>query len=227
MYCCWRPGDVDREAWSTGLRAVGATLAAQPGVGTVQVNVDDADVAPALVRITSFDEPVAAIVAVWVDTATGTIGATVEAELGSTCARLAGYLVTESVPLVPSPSPPGARTPGFANMALLRRPDDLDPATWLHRWQGEHTRIAVDLQSTMGYVQNVVVRPVTPDAPPIDGIVEELFPAEAMADLHVFFDTGRDDAELGRRMTAMTDSVANFSGPDAVLDVVPTSRFVL
>ncbi len=112
-------------------------------------------------------------------------------------------------------------------MAFLRRPADLDRAEWLARWQGGHTRVAIDTQSTFGYVQNVVVRALTPGAPAFDGIVEELFPAAALTDFHVFFDTGGSDAELGRRMTAMTESVARFSGPDAELDVVPTSRYVL
>ncbi len=66
--------------------------------------------------------------------------------------------------------------------------------------------------------------PLTPDAPVVDGIVEELFPAAALTDFHVFFDTGGSDAELGRRMTAMTDSVARFSGPDARSTWSPTSR---
>ena len=33
----------------------------------------------------------------------------------------------------------------------------------------------------------MVVRPLTPDAPAIDGIVEELFPDAATTDLHAFF----------------------------------------
>ena len=41
------------------LRTAGATR--------LQVNVDDADVAPAKLRITSFDAPVRAVVAAWVD----------------------------------------------------------------------------------------------------------------------------------------------------------------
>jgi len=41
------------------LRTAGATR--------LQVNIDDADVAPAKLRITSFDAPVNAVVSVWVD----------------------------------------------------------------------------------------------------------------------------------------------------------------
>ena len=45
------------------------------------------------------------------------------------CDQLAAYLVTESVPMPGRRSNPGNRTPGLANIALLRRPADLDEAT--------------------------------------------------------------------------------------------------
>ena len=63
-------------------------------------------------------------------------------------------------------------------------------------------------------------------SPAIDAIVEELFPIEALADFHAFFDTGGDDEELVRRLTAMTTSPAAF-GADRELDVIPTSRYLL
>lgn len=226
VYVLWRPADTDLEGWCTSLRQTLPDALSEAGALGVQVNVADAAVAAALVRMSTFPEPVEAVVSVWVDTAAGPERHDVSAALEACSGRLAGYLVTESVPLVPPTEEAGERTPGFANIALLRRPADLDPATWLDRWQGDHTQVAVDTQSTFGYVQNVVVRAVTPDAPAIDGIVEELFPADALTDFHAFFDTGGSDDELGRRMAAMTDSVARFSGAQAVLDVVPTSRYV-
>ena len=198
------------------------------GARGLQVNVDDAEVAGAAVRFTHLDAPVGAVVSAWVDAAEATapVLAAVLAgpdEVGS----VAGYLVTESVPLADGrPVPAGDRTPGFANIALLRRPADLAPDEWRERWQGHHTRVAIETQSTFGYTQNLVVRAVTPDAPAIDAIVEELFPIEALADFHAFFDTGGDDEELGRRLTAMTTSTAAF-GADRELDVIPTSRYLL
>ena len=39
----------------------------------------------------------------------------------------AAYLVTESVPLSAPAVEPGARTPGLANIALLRRPAEPGP----------------------------------------------------------------------------------------------------
>jgi hypothetical protein len=198
------------------------------GARGLQVNVDDAEVAGAAVRFTHLHAAVGAVVSVWVDAAesSATALAAVLADADEV-ESVAGYLVTESVPLADGrPVPAGERTPGFANIALLRRPVELSPETWRERWQGHHTRVAIDTQSTFGYTQNLVVRAVTPDAPAIDAIVEELFPIEALADLHTFFDTGGDDEELGRRLTAMTTSTAAF-GADRDLDVIPTSRYLL
>ena len=223
----WRPDDVDREAWAQALLGPMAGELVRAGARGVQVNVADAAVAGAAVRFSTFPQPIEAVVSVWLPTATGPAALAVLAELVGRASTAAAYLVTESVPLEAPPVAPGARTPGFANVAFLRRPAELSQADWLARWQGGHTQVAIDTQSTFGYVQNVVVRALTPHAPPFDGIVEELFPLEALADLHAFFDTGGSDAELGRRMTAMTESVARFSGTDAPLDVVPTSRYVL
>ena len=87
----------------------------------------------------------------------------------------------------------GQRTAGLANVALLRRPDDLDEATWLARWHIDHTPVAIETQATFGYTQNAVVRALTPGAPAIAAIVEELFPVEAVSDLHAFFGAADDD----------------------------------
>jgi hypothetical protein len=145
--------------------------------------------------------------------------------LGELCDQVAAYLVTESVPLTPPQTEPGERTPGFANVALLRRPKDLDERSWLHRWHHDHTQVAIDTQSTFGYVQNTVVRPLTDGAPPISAIVEELFPIEALSDLHAFFGAA-DDAALGDRMDRMVASTTAF-GANENVDTVPTSRYVL
>jgi hypothetical protein len=119
----------------------------------------------------------------------------------------------------------GSRTSGLANVALLRRPDHLDHDNWLARWQLDHTAVAIETQATFGYTQNVVWKPLTPDAPAIDGIVEELFPMEAITDLRAFFGAA-DDADLQDRMARMVKSTRAFGASDNI-DTVPTSRYVL
>lgn len=126
---------------------------------------------------------------------------------------------------MPGPLALGARTPGLANVALLRRPDTLDPQTWRTRWHRDHTSVAIETQATFGYTQNEVVRALTPDAPALAAIVEELFPIEAVGDLHAFFGAA-DDADLRDRMSRMVASTAAF-GANENIDTVPTSRYVL
>ncbi|MDN5757047.1 MAG: hypothetical protein L0H59_00730 [Tomitella sp.] len=78
---------------------------------------------------------------------------------------------------------------------------------------------AIDVQGTFGYVQNLVVRPVTSGAPEVAGIVEEQFPEDATTDWYAFYGvdrgSGRAKDELRRRMRAMSDSTATFGPPRA------------
>ena len=113
----------------------------------------------------------------------------------------------------------------LANIAVLRRPEELSREQWIHHWLVDHTPVAKATQATFGYVQNVVVRPVTPDAPRIDAMVEELFPTAGMTDMHAFYGSGGDDTELNDRFTRLMTSVARF-GADRDLDLVPSSRYV-
>jgi hypothetical protein len=85
--------------------------------------------------------------------------------------------------------------------------------------------VAIATQSTFGYTQNYVVRPLTEDAPPVSAIVEELFPIEAVRSLHAFFGAA-DDADLADRMGKMIASTAAF-GANQNIDTVPTGQYVL
>ena len=186
----------------------------------LQVNLADAAVSTAMLRLTTFEQPVAAVVSVWAPDPLDI------APLASLADHTAGYEVSETVRLEPPTAAVGERSAGLANIALLRRPPDLDHAEWLRRWHIEHTAVAIETQATFGYVQNVVVRRLDESAPPIDGIVEEQFPIEALTDPHAFYGSGGDAEELMARVQRMAGSVARF-GADRNVDVVPTSRFVL
>jgi EthD domain len=168
---------------------------------------------------------VAALASLWTQQCYGPQVVAALGQLATECEQLAAYLVTESVPMAAPVSEPGSRTTGFANIALLRRPADLDQATWLNRWQLDHTPVAIETQSTFGYTQNWVVRALTPDAPGIAAIVEELFPPEAVADLKAFFGAA-DDADLQHRVGRMVASTSAF-GANQNIDTVPTSRYLI
>ncbi len=218
-----RRTDAD-EQWCARLRARVAAELLDTGVEGLTINVRDEDVRDSLMTLTTLDPPVVAVVALWSRQSYGDAVGRAVSLLGDECDAVAAYLVTESVPLPPPETVPGQRTAGLANVALLRRPDDLDEPTWLHRWQIDHTPVAIATQATFGYVQNAVVRALTADAPVIDAIVEELFPIEAVSDLHAFFGAADDD-DLRDRMDKMVVSTSAF-GANRNIDTVPTSRYV-
>ncbi|OBF93112.1 Uncharacterised protein [Mycolicibacterium flavescens] len=188
------------------------------------LNVRDGVVRDSLMTLTTLDPPVVGFVSLWAQQHYGDQVTAALARLRQEVEDVAAYLVTESVPIAPPDSAPGERTEGFANVALLRRPADLDEATWLTRWHIDHTPVAIETQSTFGYTQNAVVRALTPGAPPVSAIVEELFPSAALSDLHAFFGADDDD-ELRRRMERMVASTSAF-GANRDVDTVPTSRYV-
>src|SRR4051812_31218009 len=98
IYALWGPSlesTLLSASLHDSLRAVGVTR--------LQVNVDDADVAPAKLRITSFDAPVCGVVAVWVDGEP----AEVSRILTDSSERCAGWEVEERTPLVPPETAPG------------------------------------------------------------------------------------------------------------------------
>lgn len=225
VFALW---EVDRTALhAPALRGALAMV----GVTHLQLNVDDEAVAAAM-RIPAGPAPIEAFVSVWMDAAE-TVGAVdrtqdVIALLEPAAGAVAGWEVEERRPIEPPESWDGSPLDGLANVAVLRRPADLDEAEWKHRWLVDHTPVAIATQATFGYVQNVVVRAVT-DLPagvsPVAAIVEELFPLAGMTDVHAFYGSGGSDAELDDRITRLMTSVARF-GADRDLDLVPTSRYL-
>ena len=212
------------DAWCSRLRDDVAAEILDMDVPGLAVNVRDDAVRDSLMTLTTLDPPVVGFVPLWTEQSYGDQVGSAIARLEKECDDVAAYLVTESVPLPPPSTTPGERTPGLANDALLRRPSDLDDATWRQRWHIDHTPVAIATQSTFGYTQNAVVHAMTPGAPVINAIVEELFPIEATSDLHAFFGAADDD-DLRDRMERMVASTAAF-GANRDVDTVPTSRYV-
>ncbi len=212
------------DGWCARQRGPVADAILRLGVAGLTVNVRDGTVRQSLMTLTTLDPPVAAVISLWTQQCYGDQVAAALRLLQSEADTVAAYLVTESVPLVP-PDQLGCRTTGLANIALLRRPTGLDQDSWLSRWQRDHTPVAIDTQATFGYTQNWVVRALTPGAPVIAGIVEELFPVEAITDLKAFFGAA-DDVDLQNRISRMVASTSAF-GANADIDTVPTSRYPL
>jgi hypothetical protein len=194
---------------------------AAAGATRLQVNLDDEHISESVLRLQTFVQPLTSVVSVWTR---GPADAVLDV-LRPLAGRLAAWEVDERIPLAPPEVPDGARTDGLAQVAFLRRPAELPLDDWLAHWHGPHTRIALETQATFGYTQNRVLAALTDGAPAVDAVVEELFPLEAMHDIHAYYGSGGSDEELRSRMTRLMDSVAAM-GADHDLDVIATSRYV-
>lgn len=222
VYVGWKPGGVALADFRADL--LGATTAAllSGGARGLTMLIADAEAVQGL-RIAQRDPTV--VVAIWLDSALRR--APIEAILGAKLDRLAGWLALESVPLPNATHPVvlGARVPGLYTVAFLEKPATLAYDDWLARWQGDHTTVAIATQRTFVYVQNVLVRALTPDAPPWVAIVEEGFPAEAASDpLQFYAATSAEElAEQQGRMTASVQRFIDF----ARFETLPMSAYVL
>ncbi|MFM7069776.1 MAG: hypothetical protein ACKOYM_10000, partial [Actinomycetes bacterium] len=79
----------------------------------------------------------------------------------------------------------------------------LDERTFREFWYGHQSPMSEAVQPRLRYVRNTVAHPVTPGAPPVDGIVVESWAsAEVVADIEAF--------HLGdlEHPTVMLDSVS-------------------
>jgi len=227
IYVIWKRAE--ESVGSFGEMMLGEVAAGLEGLGVRGLSVNLADEAAAYaqgMRITQLSEPPSGTVSIWLDTALDR--APIQRQLEAACQRLAGYLVLESVPLVNTThiAPPGERAPGITTVALLEKPESMSYEAWLEQWQGRHTRIAIETQSTFLYIQNLIVRAVTPDAPPWCAIVEEGFPADAPTDPMVFFAAGGSPEKLEENRSRLLESCGRFIDFSR-LESHPMSSYVL
>lgn len=143
-------------------------------------------------------------------------------------ARVAGYVVSEStiLPNLSHPVPRGERSYGFTQVSFLQLPAHLSYEQWRKIWFEQHTVVAIEAQATFRYVQNVVVQPLTGDAPSYRGIVEEAFSEPALVDVFAFYDAIGEKDKLRRNMRRMMESSQRFLDFDKI-DVVAMSEYVL
>jgi hypothetical protein len=207
-------GELAARLAAAGAERVGASL------------VDEAVQDKLAQRLTRLDPPIDGIVSFWLENSDDR--APCEAALAEGTSRAAGYLVVESVPLVDRVHAPaaGERVPGVNMVALLERPERIPWDEWIRIWHEDHKKVALETQSTFRYVRNVVVRPLTEDAPPWAGIVEEGFPAQAIGDPAVWYDAVGDPEKLKAQIARMVESCQRFLDLDKV-ESHPTSEFRL
>jgi len=225
VYVVWTDPAEDPAALGARMRGDLATALRGHGARQLQMNLADEHVAAARkIRMAHTDPPVTGTVSFWLDCADDR--ESLEKALAGATTRLAGYLVAESVPLRDREHPvgPGERAFGTNMVALLEQPERLSWEAWIAHWHGPHKRVALEIQATWHYVRNVVLRPLTADAPPWKGIVEEVFADEAVTDPMQWYAADGDPELLKERLAAMLESVRAFLDVERV-ESHPTSRY--
>jgi hypothetical protein len=227
IYVIWRPeGRVMADLRAELLGPIAALLA-EAGARRTKVLLADEWTEPvARARIARSRPPIAGAVSCWLDCVDRR--RPLEAALGSVAARLAGYLVTESVPIANTThrAPLGERTPGTTMLSLLERPARLEPDAWLGFWNEFHTPMASEVQCTYLYLRHAVVRRLQLDAPPWAGIVEEGFPTEAVTDPMLWYRAGGSQERLRENLGRMLASVRSFLDPERV-ESLPMSEYLV
>ena len=223
----WAPEGESRTAYGARLvdQLPGALQAA--GARAIRLNIRDARVEPAAPLTQSWQSPQQdAVAQFWLPSANARFREAIDAALAAHSARFALWLVAEStiIPNRAHPPQPGAPCWGWSQASFLSFRPDIGRDTAVAHWHSHHTRVAIETQANFEYVQNIVVRPLTPGAPPYDAFVEECFPDAAMTDSHAFFDAIGDEARFARNTQQMMDSCAVFLDFSR-LDVIPTSQF--
>jgi hypothetical protein len=169
-----------------------------------------------------------AVIQLWVNTGYPPARAGIDGAIAEHAPRYGAWLVCESnaLPNIDYPNKIGERTEGFSQIAFVLRPPAMTHEAWQDAWQNGHTRLALDVQSTFEYVQNLVVRPLHHSGPEVWAIVEECFPAGALTDPTIYYACPGDKSGAEANEAAMMKSVARFIGENGC-DVFPTSQFDL
>ena len=223
----WAAARAERERFNAGLLERLPAALADAGASRIRLNLEDAQVsAGAPLRQSRGPRQHDAVVQFWLPSASSLLRGAIDRVLNAECDHWHGWVVAELTIIANAayPARQGERTPGWAQMAFLTLPERLGHAQWREIWQDHHTLVAIETQANFEYVQNLVVRALTPDAPPYVAIVEECFPETALTDPLAFFDAVGDQARFRANLDRMMESCDRFIDRGTI-DVIPTGQY--
>jgi hypothetical protein len=229
VYLLWRPGDRDRTAPDLVETCAPAILEAGAEKLVVYAEDRESDVpspAPKLHR----GSPICGAVHVWQDD----VPRAAEEVLETSGFTIAGYEVEESVyrdygdneHAGPRDWPDGTRSPGLVAVTLLERPRRLSREEWIRRWHGRMSPVSEQIQPRTRYARNLVIRSLTPDAPPFEGIVEEAWPSREHVTSKRLFYGARSPVRLAVNMGRILAAVLSFLDLRAIRTTMMGEYFI-
>lgn len=216
IFLLWRPKAQDPTQTRDILLNCCAQKLLDAGALKLTMNIDDPDSEVKSTAPVHLGEPICAQVSVWIDSID--VRKPCEEILQVEGFGLAGYLVDELVYTDygdnqhsgPRDWPDGVPSPGLISVTLMERPKRLSHEEWVHRWHEKMSPVSEAVQPRQRYVRNVVICPVTPDAPPFEGIVEEVWPSAKHISNPFLFYCSDNLWQLVKNMAIMFWTVTRF-----------------
>jgi hypothetical protein len=218
MYLSWLEPDASRTEVADVMlgQVADRLLHLEPVRLTMDVWDPESDVV-APVPTPEGETPLHALTSVWVDAVD--YRDPFEDVLAASSRCLAGYSVVESLYrdyggntwAAARHWPDGERSPGVLTVALLQQHPDQSLEEWMTRWHTRISPITEAIQPRSRYVRNAVFRAVTPEAPPIRGIVEEAWPSlRHVADPMLFYCAEGDPDRMNAHVSQMIEEINAF-----------------
>jgi hypothetical protein len=140
--------------------------------------------------------------------------------------RLAGYLVTESVPREYDRRcwPDGTTSPGVTIGTAFVEKQGLALADFYRRWHESHTPLSLRIHPLTRYIRNAVARVLTPSAPAYRALVfESVDSLSTLADLDLWYGSPAGRVEAVRDLLGFADyaSMASVTMSETILKAAP------
>lgn len=224
MYLVWLdPETTPAAAGAHLLGTIGpALLALEPRALTIDVDDEHSQVPPPLPPPVG-ENPIRAVVSIWLDAYDHR--APFEQVLADHTTRYAGYLVTESLyrdyggnQWMPARNwPDGQRSRGLLTVTCMELKRGMTYDEWIAFWHERQSPMSEAIQPRGRYVRNAVARPITTDAPPFLGIVEEAWPsAEDITDPMRFYRGAGSEETMRENFETMLEHVTTFIDLDTM-----------
>jgi hypothetical protein len=227
VYGLWRRRDQDVDPIRTGLLERVAPVLLDLGVPGLRICVEE----PAGDAYRTGANPdgslLAASVSLWIDSCDNR--GPHESALAQVDAQAYGWIVAESESLPYGENrtwPDGERSPGLSITTFFDKKEGLGDEDFYRIWHGEHTPLSFEIHPLWLYVRNQVLRPLTPGAPPVRGIVYEAVPTDAdLLDFNRFFGAVEEPSKLIDNIHLVNEHMDTF-GNTSTLQCMPMREWI-
>ncbi|MGH9273117.1 MAG: hypothetical protein ACRDZU_00595 [Acidimicrobiales bacterium] len=153
-----------------------------------------------------------------------------EAAIAKAGTQAHGWIVAESVSKAYGANrtwPDGDVSPGMSILTFLDKGEDVSDEDFYRIWHGEHTPLTFEMHPFWLYVRNQALRPVTPGAPSVRGIVYEAVATdEELLELPRLFGCADEPKRLMDQIARIDAHIATFANP-ATLQCVTTREWII